>query len=388
MAGTWSMEKVLGALRAAPAPLRSEEDGEAFHDAVSALQDAPSERARRAIARPASAELVRVVDATVGSTRRAKFADAVLFALKMLAFTGTKEGVACIIRVARAGYQADEYLWSFVLGAIGDGHPGAAEVFRALRSPLPEKFMGIALLDAANTAAREHGLKRHPFDTAEGVKRLAGYLRGRPESYAVSACAALPFIGAARRRPLVTLARAHKDPAIRMEVAWATAKMGERAGLEELVRMCLDRDRSVQAKQYLQELGKARLIPEAAQEPDFAAMAEMCDWLAHPNEYGEPPDTITLMDKRKIYWPPTHDTREVRLFSFVYGKSAHREKRCVGVGMVGSMTWSFFDETTPTMKPEMIYGLHCCLELMSNSDRRAPKRRSGKAGWALVQRGK
>jgi hypothetical protein len=173
-----------------------------------------------------------------------------------------------------------------------------------------------------------------------------------------------------------------------MEVAWATARMGERAGLEELVGMCLDRDRSVRAKQYLKELGKARLIPEAASEPDFAAMAEMCDWLAHPNEYGEPPDTITLMDTRTIYWPPTQDTREVRLFSFVYGKSAPREKRRVGVGMVGSMTWSFVDETKPTMKPEMIYGLHCCLELMSNNDRRAPKRRSGKAGWALVQRGR
>ncbi len=387
---TWSADSVLAALRAVPAPLGNEQEGGAFSDALSALQDAPTPSAQRKVSRAASNELIRVVDATVGSKRGKQFDSEVLYALKLLAYTGTKEGVECIARVAKRGYETDNYMWSVALSPFGEGHPGAPTLFGALSKPLPEKFLAVSLLDAANEAAREHKLKRHPFDSAAGKEKLAGYLSGRKASeasYAVSACAALPFIGASRRKPLVALARKHKDPAIRMEVAWATAKLGDKAGLDYLAEQCLDRNASAQATRYLEELGKKKLVPRAAREPDFAAMAEMCGWLAHPNEYGEPPDSIELMDKRKIYWPPTRDTRELRLFSFVYEKSRHREERSVGVGMVGSMTWSFFDDTKPTMKPEEIYGHHCCFELEATGDPRAPKKRTGKAGWALIKAG-
>src|SRR5687768_9536109 len=36
--------------------------------------------------------------------------------------------------------------------------------------------------------------------------------------------------------------------------------------------------------------------PSAAQDEDFRAMAEFCDWLAHPMEVGRPPDEIELKD--------------------------------------------------------------------------------------------
>lgn len=327
-----------------------------------------------------------MVDATVARGKR--FSDEMLFALKLLAYCGTKEGVKCIARVARSGYKADHYMWSVVLDPFGRGHPGAAMLFAKLSKPLPQKFLAVSLLDAANAAAREHGLRKHPFDSAAGARALAGYLGSRKPtqaSYAVSACAALPFISPSRRKPLLALARRHKAPHVQMEAAWAAAKMGDQAGLDFLIQKCLDRNMSLQARHYLAELGKKKLVPKAARDPDFEAMAEMCHWLSHPNEYGEPPDSIELMDKRTLYWPPTRDTRELRLFSFAYEKNRHRKQRHVGVGMVGSVTWAFFDETKPSMKPEDIYGHHCCFELAVNDDPRAPKKRSARAGWALIE---
>ncbi len=74
-----------------------------------------------------------------------------------------------------------------------------------------------------------------------------------------------------------------------------------------------------------------------------------------------------------------------RLFRFEYGKSKHRPKKDVGVGMVGSTTWAMFEITKPTMKPEEIYGIHCCWELQAEEDPRAPKKILGKTGWEMIQ---
>lgn len=387
----WTVNAVMAALRNAPAPLRNEAEAEAFDEAVSALLDFNRRSQRRTIALAASAELIRVVDATIASKGGKKLADEVMFALKALAYLGTKEGVACIIRAARGGFASDSFLWSIVLEPFGEGHVGAEVLFGALSKRLPDKFLAICLLDAANGAAREHDLKKHPFDSAKGAQRLAGYLslpKPEEDSYAVSACAALPYLRSSRRKPLVVLARKHKSAEVRMEVAWATAKTGDQSGIDYLVEKCLDRNHSMQARQYLKELGMRKLVPRAARDPDFAAMAEMCQWLSHPNEYGEPPDTIELMDKRTIYWPPMRKTRELRLFKFFYKKDRYRDVDGEGVGMVGSITWAFFDDVKPSMKPEQIYGHHCCFELEANDDPRAPKKRSGKAGWAMIKAGK
>ncbi len=387
----WSLDSVLAALRAIPAPISTKEQATAFHDAVALLQEAPTPALQKRISAPATKELLRVVKTTMASKRADKFSDELLFALKMLAYMGTKESVTFIVKVAKSKFEIDDYMWSIVLEPFGQGHVGAASLFKSLSNPLPEKFLAIALLDAANTAAREHKLKKHPFDSRAGEAKLASYLSSRnPDnfSYAVSACASLPFLSPSRRSALFALARKHKDAEVRIEAAWATAKMGDATGLDYLVQQCLDRNTSVQACDYLSELGKRKLIPKPARDPDFAALSEMCHWLRHPNEYGEPPDRIELLDKRTLYWPPTRDTRELRLFSFVYDKRGDRDERTVGVGMVGSMTWAFFDLTKPTMKPQDIYGLHCCFELEANEDPRAPKKRSGKAGWALIKQGK
>lgn len=377
-------QKIIDALGAVPAPLKNEEQADAFTDAVAMLQDAPKS-VHSSLLRPASRELVRVIGATLSAPRPNRFSDALLIGLKYCAYTGTRESLDVIIRAVRLPLDPGGYFWTMVLAPFGEGHRDAGRLMAALSRKIPEGFIGVCVLDAANEACREHGLKKHPFDSGAGVARLKKYLAGKEYSYAVSACAAIPFLSKARRGPLFKMGRAHRDIGVRLEAAWAAAKLGDASAVQQLVDACLDRDMSMRARHYLKELKLGAKIPKAAKEPDFAAMCEMCDWLSHPNEYGEPPTTIRLMDKRTIYWPPAKKERELRLFAFEYAKSKHRPKKDTGVGMVGSVTWAFFDETKPTMKPEDLYGMHCCFELESSDDPRAPRKRSGKAGWKLIR---
>ena len=381
---------ILEKLKSLPSLLATDAQAAAFRQIVGQIQDLSFDAAEKIVTSAAAPEMIRIIDATVASPRGKKFAEPVLFALKILGYFGTQEGTEVIIRTAAGGFAPTAYSWSVVLGVFGEGHPGAKMLFAALAKKLPEKFLGISVLDAANTACREHSLKNHPFDSKEGVVRLSkllGNLKSNQASYAVSACAAIPFLSAARRRPLVALARKHKNVAIRLEIAWATAKLSDKAGLEYLVSMCMDPNYSMQARTYLKELKQATRIPKKARNPDFAALSEMCQWLAHPHEFGQPPTSIAPLDKRSIYWPPAGRTHTLRLFKYEYAKSLTFPTREVGVGMVGSVTFALFGETKPDMKPEDIYGIHCCWELEIAGDPRAPKKRSGKAGWKLIEAG-
>jgi hypothetical protein len=114
-------------------------------------------------------------------------------------------------------------------------------------------------------------------------------------------------------------------------------------------------------------------------------MAEMCDWLAHPQEFGLPPEEIELYDTREMLWPPTNDWRPLWLFKYRYNATDDDESSTEGIGMTGSIAFSLIDETSAGMAPEDIYALHCCWELEANEDPRAPAERSVEAGRSLIE---
>ncbi|MCW5755667.1 MAG: HEAT repeat domain-containing protein [Phycisphaeraceae bacterium] len=385
------IEKAMGALRAVPAPLKNEKQGEAFHSALAQLQDeAPEDESIPAIASDATAEIVRVINATVGTKKAGDVAGNILFGMKLLGLLGERSGVDCILRVARTGFVADNLFWTIVFDPFGNGHPEADRLFVELAEPLPHEFIAIALLDAANEACRQGNAERHPFDSDAGVARLRDYLTGQTDSYAHSACGALPFVSHAERETLLELARNHADDGVRIEAAWVLAKLGRQEGFDTIAEACLDRNRAMQAMHYLEELGREDLVPPPARDPDFVTMAQMCNWLSHPNEFGEAPDTIELFDKRTIYWPPTDDTREMRIFKYRYEPNGDwREEAEEGVGMVGSITFALFGDTDPSMDPKDIYGRHCCWELRMNEDGRMPEDSDSDAevGWRLIEAG-
>lgn len=315
-----------------------------------------------------------------------------LFLLKLFALYQHPQGAERIIQAAREGLHAQGRLWSVIFRQIDLDHPDAERVLNGLANPLPTGFINVAYLDWVNTFCLAERLDQHPFDTAEGLAILHGYLTGadpQHHSYAQSAAASLPFIQNVARQELLALSLDHASADVQLEAAWASAKLGSAAGVSILSRLCRDPARSKQACQYLRELDLPEAIPSDVLDPVFQAQSELVAWLSHPDEFGRQPDAISLFDARELYWPPTRDRRPVWLFQYRYDvdeevtDSTHG-RYDVGIGMVGSITFSLMGETDPGMTAEDVYALHCCWELEYRGDERAPAVRDIEAGRQLL----
>jgi hypothetical protein len=168
-------------------------------------------------------QLVRIFDDASANVQDEQSGD-LLFVLKILALFGSKAGAERIVSAARDPILAKGYLWHPILSVFASEHPHQEYVFDELSKPLPDGFLAVALLDAANRAAIEGKLACHPFNSAVGVRRMQSWLEDRnPDnfSYAHSATAALPFIDNPPRDQLLALAMDHVDSNIQLEAAWA-----------------------------------------------------------------------------------------------------------------------------------------------------------------------
>ena len=227
-----------------------------------------------------------------------------LFVLKMLAAYCTSEGTDFVIETAKSEFASKGYLWSVVLGMYTAEHPETKRMFVALSNPLPKAFLAVSLLDAANRFFLAGGKAQHPFDSDQGIEMLGLWLQDtdpKSFSYAVSATAALPFIKHQKRAALFQIAYSHLDPEVQLEAAWASAKLHNQDGLKKLTELCKSVNYSVRAKAYLKELGAEDGVPAEAKTPDFQAMAEFAQWLAHPNELGRFPDELEILRSAGIY---------------------------------------------------------------------------------------
>jgi len=316
----------------------------------------------------------------------AERADDLMFSLKILAMYRCAEDVDLIVEAARIPLKPETFMWSVVFGQLDGKHPAWRRLYDGLRSPLPEGFIAVAYLDFVNGHAIYGSLDDHPFASPVGVAKLRAWLLDTNEEhfdYAHSAAAALPFVPEPMRNDLLELADAHPDVTVRMEAAWARAKLGDERGRHRLRDWCHDARVSQAACNYLEELGYQDDIPAESREPDSRAAAEMCAWLAHPMEFARPPDMIELYDKRVLFWPPTNDRRPVWLFKYTYFPRGKNEKLETGIAMTGSVTWAL-GEAGENMSPEDIYALHCCWELEANKDPRAPAECTAMAGRRIL----
>jgi len=205
--------------------------------------------------------LGRLVDVYDEALERGAPEDELVFVLQILAAYESHEGTLRVIDGLRRF--PDAPLWTSVLRAYEDDHPGVDAV---LASPLPDGFAGVAFLDLANVLAIEGRLEHHPFDTPDGAARLERFLSSddpAETSYAQSATAALPFLGPERRAPLLVRAMAHPDAGVRLEAAWAAAKVGDARGVPMLAEACADPSTAERAADLLHELGRADAIPGA-----------------------------------------------------------------------------------------------------------------------------
>ena len=363
----------------------SDEAMSAFPELVRLFQSVTSAEAYRHLAIKGIPLLIEAYDARLIDPVECD--GDLLFALKIFARFGTEEGLERVVNAAYSVALQDGYLWAIIFEQLGDSDPLIPSLIRRLSEPLPDGFVCVALLDWVNRLARDRVISIHPFNTAAGLPKLRDWLTSSDEdefSYAHAAAAALPFVADPPRTELLALAMDHSDIGVQMEAAWASAFLGSESGIKFLARLCLDRDLAINARTYLQELKRPDAIPDAANDPAFLAMAEMCDWLAHPQEFGMPPDEIELFDTRELFWPPTNDWRPLWLFKYRYHATGDNESESEGVGMTGSITFSLIDEVSADMPAEDIYALHCCWELEANDDPRAPAESSIEAGRAMI----
>lgn len=296
-----------------------------------------------------------------GNDRRASVR---LFLLKILALYGTMEGALKVIDAALKPLEPESYMWAMILGCFKKGHPQNQLFYRSLSDPLPPDFIGISLLDAANSALIEGETVLHPFDSADGREQLHAWLSNSDSeqfSYAHSATAALPFISSPGRERLLNIAKAHPDAGVQLEAAWAAAKVGQEYGVTFLAKQCLDYRHAAVAKRYLTELDREEAIPAECNDPTFSALSEFSNWLAHPNELGQTPDDLTVVDQRELCWPPDFTSKPFWLIKYkIRTEDGTVETDC---GLVGSVTFCLFSYKLVQRPPEDAYAIHCCWEM-------------------------
>ena len=214
-----------------------------------------------------------------------------------------------------------------------------------MSDPLPGDFLAVSLLDCANAAHKNGGGQAHPFDSRAGKEQIERWLvefDSKRLGYARSATAALPYLSNPERDRLLRIARGHSSTEVRLEAANASARLGRQAGIRSLARFCLDVHRSENARSYLVEMGREDAIPARALDPDFRAMAEFSNWLAHPNELGQAPDELEILESRTLAWPPELENKTLWLIKFRLRDQTGLKDDDVGVGLVGSVTFCLF----------------------------------------------
>jgi hypothetical protein len=362
-----------------------------LHEVVAWMQEAEDEKVTAVFRRFGAPELLRLFDDCLRSaagTDDVFLKSDAMFVLKVICLYTPAGGLERLTTAARSEVLANEFLWSVIFNIVEhEKHPWLTDLIDALRDPLPEGFARVAYLDLANTAARSGKLTNHPFDTPAGHVQLEKWLSDREEdhySYARSAAACIPFVGTDARTRIEELAANHPGRDVQLEAAWGAAHLGKESGLAILQEACADPIQASAAMRFLRELGREDRIPIHTRSPDFQAIAEMCEWLAHPQEFGRPPQAITQADTRQLFWPPTDDMRQVWLFRYEYPPGDGEASPDIGYGMVGSVTFALFGEATAERSVEEVYGLHCAWELEMNEDPRAPEERTAEAGVRIL----
>lgn len=369
-------------------------------DLTGYFKQAESEPVRRVLAERGLPHLYRVFEERfeVASGESSDF----VWLLQTFASYQTPESIERLIRAARRPEIVGRYSWPGILRAFGAPHQLGRErvkdkrafsaLYDALLDPLPTGNIELPYLDWVNVLAREDGLLPHPFDTNAGVRRLREMIVAKPDDREgvdpVSAVAALPYIKHASRDELLALATNHSADEVRIEAGWAAAMLKKREGVALLVKYCADPRYTGLAQRYLREAELDDQIPEKIVEaPDFEALSQMSWQLRNPDEFGRVPDSISLLDTREIYWPPSQKKQRLWLVKYTYAPRGEQTKQVTGVGLVGVLYPKRMERDDADQLSVMDwYALHCCAEAQYERLANAPKEISVDAGRRLLDR--
>jgi hypothetical protein len=114
--------------------------------------------------------------------------------------------------------------------------------------------------------------------------------------------------------------------------------------------------------EVLRKLKAGSPVPKRVRDPALRAVAELAEWLHHPTELGQYPDDVEILDRRTIYWPPAGATLPLTLLRFHVHAETGFEPGKVGIGLVGSVTFSMVSYENHQRPVEDCYAIHCYWE--------------------------
>ncbi len=367
---------LIKALKKLPLNEESESFSTAEFQVAALFQDVESRDcpAFELLAKDGTPELVRVFHALTTKGSEDAIDDAI-FILKILAIYETELGTECVVEAARSGVRKEEFLWARIFSSFAEEHPYCGQLIKELSDPLPEAFIAITFLDLCNSVAEEDTSLVHPFNSAEGKKRLSEWLKPNaehPSSYAHSAILAVPYVAKDIQEDLLPLGMEYPDQEVQLAAAFASAKLEQEAGRIRLQEACLKIPTAKAAMEYLEQLKLQRLIPAEAKTADFLARADFSRWLSHPNELARHPDDVTIVDQRLLKWHDSETPKQMFLLSYRSKSTDPLSHDDTGVGLVGSMTWCFFDENMQHYNAEDCFAIHYTWEAMHQELIREP----------------
>jgi len=334
-----------------------------FDDAVGALLSTDSESAWRATRAVAPEALPPVL------ARLPCEGYAWAHGMRLLATVGTGESVRAWAELFVQSPERDPMDFHSAAAPFTDGDvtENADVLFPRLLDAVDRLDRRAAVVDIANRFLTHGILARHPLvarlDVLEEMIAIAASTEEVDTSDAVTACYALARIEDPAAIPILLRALDADDMDVHLEAAFALACHGDQRGVNALVQACRSHETLSRAQEYLQELELDRLIPDEARSPERQAMAEFSSWLAHPNELGEPPDELEVLDHRTLAWPPSGERREFWLIRYtLYGAGEDCEAE-TDAGVVGSITFCLFGYKMAERPPEDAYAIHCVWEM-------------------------
>lgn len=274
-------------------------------------------------------------------------------------------------------------------------------LFPRLLDALSHPLLAAGVLDLANFVVRQKLVKEHPAAANSGqlvdlLGQLVGKLGtlteqtptaiGRPSqavrqdglgspsnkedqqsivdlgrqvaqsiSLAVSLCDALALLGEQHAIGKLHQALDLGHRRLRTEAAAALARLQDKHGKTELLKLAAEPVARLRVLAYAKELDMEDKIPPEFRTPLARAEAELTVWLAEPTQFGLPPTRCELFDQRTQFWPGFSQSMECFLFRFTYALTVDEAERTYSnIGIAGPLAHAFTADLAD-LSPDDIY---------------------------------
>ncbi len=260
----------------------------------------------------------------------------------------------------------------------------AEHLFPELLGGLQHPSVAAAILDLANFLTREGRVAEHPATAhAETLIRMLGMLteqlamleEGRVPagkspadisrmvndtvSLIASLCDSLSLINHSDAIGKLNRAAELKHRRIRTEALSALYTLGVQSAGKELATLAQEPVTRLRVLQYADELGLSDLIEEEFTTETARAESQLAMWLAHPSNMGLAPQSLTLMDQRRLAWPGYDDSVACFLFRYTYELA---NSQIENIGIAGPLAHAF-SMNLGHLEPSDMYacfaGWHC-----------------------------